>query len=415
MARKAQAAQIETPEPEQTSLAIFEITNPVAVLTDAAKFDAFYAKIKAETDAHVADVSTEKGRAAIKSLAFKVVKTKTAIDAEGARLTEEWRKNTLIVDKSRKAIRDRLDALRDSVRAPLTEWEAAEEKRLHRINTVIDNLRFLASVAFDATSDDVRRSIEITQGEEISEGEFRGHYEIAVAIRRSTIERLQAALGRIVRDEEARAELMQLRAEQEARLERERVEREAAEAEAALIARIAEEKAEADRLHARAIREAEERQAEIERAARAAEDAARARAEAEALAAQEAAERRHAEALAAERAAKDKAEREAADALEKERRAYQEALAEAERRSNEQAAWRARKEEEIAQREAERVAEAKRLADEQAARDKDRKHRGEVMKAAKEAIVGLGVSEEAAKKVVLAIVADEIPAVTLRF
>lgn len=60
-------------------------------------------------------------------------------------------------------------------------------------------------------------------------------------------------------------------------------------------------------------------------------------------------------------------------------------------------------------------AEAKRLAEEQAARDKDRAHRGKVMGETKAYLIELGVDESLAKTIVLAIVANSVPHVSLRF
>jgi colicin import membrane protein len=65
---------------ERTDVALV-LQNPVAVLTDGAKFDALYASIKAEATAHQPDTATDKGRKAIAAMAFKITRTKTAIDA----------------------------------------------------------------------------------------------------------------------------------------------------------------------------------------------------------------------------------------------------------------------------------------------------------------------------------------------
>lgn len=61
------------------------------------------------------------------------------------------------------------------------------------------------------------------------------------------------------------------------------------------------------------------------------------------------------------------------------------------------------------------AAAAKRLADEQAKRDRDQAHRTAVKSAAKTAIMSCGADEETARKIVVAILANEIPNVTLRF
>ena len=60
-------------------------------------------------------------------------------------------------------------------------------------------------------------------------------------------------------------------------------------------------------------------------------------------------------------------------------------------------------------------AEAKRLKDEADAREANRRHAGEVRKAAKEAIMLAGASEEVAKKIVLAINAGEVPSVSIKY
>ncbi|MGY2734921.1 hypothetical protein [Sphingomonas sp. UYP23] len=66
-------------------------------------------------------------------------------------------------------------------------------------------------------------------------------------------------------------------------------------------------------------------------------------------------------------------------------------------------------------REAADRAAAKRLADEQAAREANKAHRARVKTAAKQAIMTCGADEETAQKIVLAIIAGEVPAVALAF
>jgi colicin import membrane protein len=55
--------------------------------------------MKRETDALDADVTTEKGRKAIASMAYKVARTKTAIDEAGKKLNEEARARINAVDE----------------------------------------------------------------------------------------------------------------------------------------------------------------------------------------------------------------------------------------------------------------------------------------------------------------------------
>ena len=95
---------------------------------------------------------------------------------------------------------------------------------------------------------------------------------------------------------------------------------------------------------------------------------------------------------------------------------HREELAAAQRRAEE--AEDARKAEAQAQAERERQEKAKADAEAEAQRKReaDRKHRGSVMGAAKEALMThAGITEEAAKAAVLAIAAGEIPNVSIKF
>ena len=103
MAQALRAVEDETP---RTALVAQVSANPGLVLLDRERFDQFYEAIKAETDKLVPDLTTEKGRKEIASMAHKVAKTKTAIDAAGKLLNEEARSKINIVDAARRDIRD---------------------------------------------------------------------------------------------------------------------------------------------------------------------------------------------------------------------------------------------------------------------------------------------------------------------
>lgn len=326
--------------------------NPVAAFTDEAAYSEFYEKVKAEVSSHVPDVSTEKGRKEIASLAYKVTRSKTAIDAAGKKLNEEARAQIGKVDAQRRKIRDELDALAAEVRQPLTEYEEAEKKRVAEAQGILDRIKEFADVSVDDGSAYIAHYVAKVESIVIDPEIFPGLLELqkAQSAKANAIEMLAQCLARARQHEADQAELARLRAEQE---ERERAEREAAE------------KAEAERLEQdRREREAAELKAREEAAAE------RARQE-EQRKAREAIEAAEAEA----RAVKEKAERE-----ERERQA---------------AIERTRREEE------ERAA--------------DRKHRSNVMSAAKTAIMTCGADEETAKKIVLAIVAGEVPHTVLKF
>lgn len=77
----------------------------------------------------VPDLSTVTSRKAIATLARKVASTKVVIDDAGKELVAGIKKQSAAIDAQRKLARDKLDALRDQVRQPLTDWEAEEERK----------------------------------------------------------------------------------------------------------------------------------------------------------------------------------------------------------------------------------------------------------------------------------------------
>jgi len=88
-----------------TNIVVQVSANPGLVLLDRERFNQFYEAIKDETDKLVPDLTTEWGRKEIASLAFKVTKTKTAIDAAGKLLKEEAQATVTKVDAARREIR----------------------------------------------------------------------------------------------------------------------------------------------------------------------------------------------------------------------------------------------------------------------------------------------------------------------
>ena len=358
-----------------TNIIVAVTDNPSIVLLDTKRFEQFYEAIKEETDKLVPDLTTEKGRKEIASMAFKVAKTKTAIDAAGKLLNEDARAKINLVDAARRDIRDRLDALKDEVRRPLTEWEAREEQRVIACNGVIDRFIAAGKVHLDDTTETVRTRLAEVQAVALDDGQFQQLHALAIYQQQTAVDALTSGFQRLAKEEADRAELNRLRAEAAERAEREQAESEA---------KAAAEAVERQRVAAKAQAAAAE--ARITAAAKAAEDAARQAAEAKANEERLAQQRAHDEALAAEKRRADEAEV---------ARKAQEAHAVAKQQA------------------ADHEAEAKRKADE--ARAADIEHRGRIMGAAKAAIMSLGIGEAAAKSLVLAIAAGEVPAVSIQF
>ncbi len=279
----------------ENSLVTIQQNNALSLFADGEGLDVLLAEIETKAKEFTPDVTTAKGRNEIASQAYKVARSKTYIDNFGKELVAKYKEIPKKIDAHRKVLRERLDALRDEVRQPLTEWEEKEKARVDARKNAIEAIR---STSLEGTSAEIASRIEEVEGVEISEWFQEFANEAAVA-RDSVLADLRAAYQRVLKDEEKEAELERLRAEaaeleakeREERLRREAEEKARKEAELKaererkelerkeLEARYAAEKAEREKREALERAEAE-KQAAIE-AERARIQAERERAEAE--------------------------------------------------------------------------------------------------------------------------------------
>lgn len=261
------SAAISMPPPANTDIAVLVSQDPTVVLLDTAKLDLFCVSVRHQIATSEPDVSTEKGREKIKSLAFKIVRSKTAIDDAGKKMNEAARAQINVVDAARRNAKEKLDELRDEARAPYDAWEAAETARVEKCEAIMKQLRDAAVVTIEDTAKSVEARLSIVQRIEIPAAIFLALHPSAVAESERTASALLTAAARLHREEAERIELAKLRADAAVR--------EAAEQEAA-AARAAE-------AELREHEEAAKRQAEHEaRIAREAAEAARLAAEDEA-------------------------------------------------------------------------------------------------------------------------------------
>ncbi len=359
--------QLAAVPPKENALQVFQVANGL---------DPYLKKIRDEIDAFVPDVSTRKGREAIASIAYSVARSKTALDNVGKELVAELKDIPKKIDAERKRMRDTLDAWQEEVRRPLTEWQAAEDARVDRHNDAIAQIKDVNTEGMTASL--IGAKIQDLDSTEIGK-EWEEFEEEAHRAKAASLTTLRAALAKQEQVEAEQEELARHRAEAEARAQREREEQ---------IAREAEE---------RVRREAE--------AAGKAEREAAIRREAEATAA---AERRELELrLQAEQAERAAAQAEA-NRIAAEQRAEQERIAAEQRQA--QAVERARQEE------LDRQAAAVAFELQQAqAREADKAHKGAIYKAAKEAFMKNGMTEDCARLAVKLIASNLIPAISIQY
>ena len=100
--------------------------NPIELFTEGDHLDRLLKDIKRQATENPADIETDTGRKAVASVAYRVAQSKTMLDKAGKELVRDWKEKAKKVDNARKKTRDYLDELRDEVRKPLTDWQAAE-------------------------------------------------------------------------------------------------------------------------------------------------------------------------------------------------------------------------------------------------------------------------------------------------
>lgn len=270
--------------------------------------DAILEKITKEVRSIKTDISTAQGRAAVASLAYKVARSKTALDDMGKDLVSELKAKTGAIDAERRVIRQKLDDLKDEVRKPLTDWENADKARIDAHEAALAEIERTASFAvLEPSSDELAsRIVYLSELPARDWQEFWARAKDALTAALGTLTKMH---GSAVKRETERAELERLRREQAEREQRERDERIAAEAaERARLAAEAKAKREADEAAERAAAEQrrldQERAAAEARAIKAEQDriAAEQKSRDDAQAAAEAAERKRLQSIEDERA-----------------------------------------------------------------------------------------------------------------
>jgi len=331
------------------SLEIVENVNAADVFSGNG-LDNLLGKIEIEATSILPDVSTAKGRREIASMAAKVSKSKTYLDGLGKTLVSDWKTKAKAVDSERKKMRDTLDALKAEVRAPLTEWEAAEKDRIEEHER---GLIEISSTGNDALNNWIDENLPamLKHVESFSVDDFEEYATDAAKAKDAAVTQIKQAIEKREAYDKEQAELEKLRAEAEAR-------------------------AKAD---------------EEERLRKEGEERAR---------------------LEAEKAAKDEADRvtREAEKIEREKQAAIQAQQDAELRAKQAEENASKEAERAAQAERDRI-EQERINEEIAAkkREADKTHKKKINNSIVDALVIVGVSQSSAQKAVIAIAKGEVP------
>jgi chromosome segregation ATPase len=241
-----------------------------AFFSDGKNLDEVYGHIEKMAKGLVADVSTKEGVSQIKSCARQIASAKTKIDNLGKQVVAELKELPKIIDANRRNFRERMEALQDEIRRPVTEIEEREAE--------IDRIKAVHQQLISADSATIRQNIEAIKAIALTADKWKESLEKATKAVTGEINALETMLKAAEKREEEARELEELRKKQEEaeriireqkiREEAERKAREEAEARAAAEkARLEREKEEAERKAAEAERAAQEAR-EREEAAR---------------------------------------------------------------------------------------------------------------------------------------------------
>ncbi|MFQ2543931.1 hypothetical protein ACK3Z0_11555 [Aeromonas caviae] len=268
----------------QAQLVVIEPTTAVTLFTEGQGVAELLADIRQKATSLVPDITTAKGRKEIASIAHAVARTKTYLDGLGKEQTDKFKEIPKRIDANRKQIRDTLDALKDEVRAPLTQYEAAEEARVAALQSRLARLNELGSSAsIEIAAADLQVMLNEVEQNALDDT-WQELLPQATVAKELAAKRLGEALAARHKYEAEQAELEQLRQKQ---AEQDRIDRERLIAEqAAEQARREEENRQRLEREAAQHREQEAQRQAV--AAREREEQARRDAEAAELARQQA-------------------------------------------------------------------------------------------------------------------------------
>ena len=237
------------------------------IFKDAPKLEAIYSRIEKMALGLVADVTTKEGISQIKTCARQIASVKAKIDDAGKKVKAELNKLPLVIDENRRKFREKMEALQEEIRRPVTEIEEREKE--------IEDIKAMHLAVAMSGSAIIKQQLEKVKAIELTAEKWKESLSKAEKAVAGEISALNLIIGEAEKREEEARELEELRKKKEEaeRIIREQKIKEEAErrAKAEAEARAAAEKARIEREK----EEAERRAAEAEKARQEAEEKAR--------------------------------------------------------------------------------------------------------------------------------------------
>ena len=165
-------------------------------------------------------MAVRKNREEVASFAYKIARSKTAVDKAGAALSAEYKEIPKKIDANRRAYKDAFESLQAEVRKPLLSGSKAEEARKTKHQQGINKI-VLRQECADLDSKELNANIEWLESVLINES-WEEFEENAHRAKAASLAALASALTTREKYEADQAELERLRAEAEQQAQRDR-------------------------------------------------------------------------------------------------------------------------------------------------------------------------------------------------
>ena len=189
------------------SVLVVEKKDLQAFFLDTVKLDALYGHVEKMARALVADPLTKEGSSQIKSCARQIASVKKRIDDIGKDVVADLKKLPGQIDANRKSLRERLEALQDDIRRPVTEIENREDE--------IDGIKGTHLRLANASSEEIAKELEFVKKIPLTEEKWHESLEKAKAAIAGETKALELLKATAEKREKDAAELEQLRKNQE--------------------------------------------------------------------------------------------------------------------------------------------------------------------------------------------------------
>lgn len=174
----------------------------------------------AKEQASCVDLDNQKELKKLSSVSREVASLKVKIDDFGKSLVEDAKKKIKVVDNNRKLVRDELDALRDEIRQPLTDFENAEKTRIQAKD---DAVRLCSKHKEFLTPTVDELNVFLAEVEALNPADYAEFAQQITVERQIAIDALKLRIEKQKEIDRQAAENARLKAEQEkARIEQEK-------------------------------------------------------------------------------------------------------------------------------------------------------------------------------------------------